>query len=344
MTRRLMLQVGLGTPIVLVLLGPLGLFAPLDALLALLVGWPFYLARVVPEVRLNPSGLATGAFCLLGFAVGAHAFLSWLDRSVRAPEPGRWRKKWTALLVLAILLMFTAGLAAAGVAHQVGWMVAAPRRLLLDYPSNLVRRIESANNLKRIGLGAIEYGRPRDLISPPGASATDRGEILHSWQALILPWIDRQAVADRIDLDRPWDDPSNAAALHEVLPAYQIPGVEPERDALGLGLSHYEGNARVVGRFQGLRLLDVPDGLSATILAGESAGGYRPWGEPGHWRDPADGINRDPDKGLGGPLPGGANVLMLDGSVKFLRNRIDPSVLKALSTPDGGESIHPDAY
>jgi len=42
--------------------------------------------------------------------------------------------------------------------------------------------------------------------------------------------------------------------------------------------------------------------------------------------------------------PGGANFLFGDGSVRFLKNTIAPGVLKALSTPAGGESISPDQY
>ncbi len=35
---------------------------------------------------------------------------------------------------------------------------------------------------------------------------------------------------------------------------------------------------------------------------------------------------------------------MVDGSVRFLKNSIDPSVLKALSTPAGGEQVNSDEY
>ncbi len=58
-------------------------------------------------------------------------------------------------------------------------------------------------------------------------------------------------------------------------------------------------------------------------------------------RDPARGINRSPE-GFGGP-PGwnGAMFLMCDGSVKFLSENTDLSVMKALATPTGGET-NPD--
>ena len=42
--------------------------------------------------------------------------------------------------------------------------------------------------------------------------------------------------------------------------------------------------------------------------------------------------------------PGGVNMLFLDGSVKFLRNSVDPGAYGALGTMAGGEVIGSDAY
>jgi hypothetical protein len=53
---------------------------------------------------------------------------------------------------------------------------------------------------------------------------------------------------------------------------------------------------------------------------------------------------RQPDyrspQGFGGPrLAGGAYFSMADGSVRFVSERIETDVLRALSTPDGGEEV-----
>ena len=42
--------------------------------------------------------------------------------------------------------------------------------------------------------------------------------------------------------------------------------------------------------------------------------------------------------------PGGANVLMADGSAKFLKSSIARNIWWALGTRDGGEVISSDAY
>ena len=82
----------------------------------------------------------------------------------------------------------------------------------------------------------------------------------------------------------------------------------------------------------------ITDGTSNTIYAGEAAGNFKGWGDPANLRDPALGINAGPD-GFGSRSPGGANFNLLDGSVRFISDNIDPGVLKALSTPDAGDTV-----
>lgn len=329
----------------LIVLALMGLEFLVQGAVFLAFGWVVYLWKTVPNVTVSPVGAATFAACLAGFALGGHAFLRWLHREWRGPGAGPWRVRWTASLVLAIVLMFVAGLATAGLAHQIGWLVASPVTLVSGSAHGAARRMQSVNNLKQIVLGMANYEVSFETY-PPGATTGELGVLLHSWQTLILPFLEHQALYEKINLAKPWDDLSNLAATKGDVQAYLIPvpGFGADREKAGRGLSHYEGNARVVGGTRGLRLAQVTDGTSSTILAGESAGGHLPWAMPGHARDPADGINRDPLRGFGGPFPGGANVILLDGSVRFIKHTIDPAVLKALSTPAGGEKISPDAY
>jgi hypothetical protein len=76
--------------------------------------------------------------------------------------------------------------------------------------------------------------------------------------------------------------------------------------------------------------------LSNTILAAEVAGNYRAWGYPMNWRDPMKGFNRTP-AGFGSPLGKDTLILLGDASVRSISDKVSPEVLKALSTPDGGE-------
>ncbi len=86
---------------------------------------------------------------------------------------------------------------------------------------------------------------------------------------------------------------------------------------------------------RGLSLDQITAGTSSTILVGSVAERFRPWGHPANVRDPALGINR-----VGPPGWSGAMFLMCDGSVQFLPESTDLSVMKALATPRGGESLN----
>ena len=90
---------------------------------------------------------------------------------------------------------------------------------------------------------------------------------------------------------------------------------------------------------RGVRLRDIVDGTSNTIIVGEVTTGLKSWGDPTNLRDPADGLGNTPQQfGLRRrPAGEGAQFLMTDGAVRFISTEVDPEVLKALSTPDGGE-------
>ena len=64
------------------------------------------------------------------------------------------------------------------------------------------------------------------------------------------------------------------------------------------------------------------------------------------WTKPED-IPYDPQRvlpELGSKTTNGFDTLFADGSVRFIIKTVDPSVLRALITKDGGEVISQDAY
>ncbi len=325
----------------LVFLFCLGLTFPIEILFFLGAGWAFFLARVVPGISLDWGGVAIGGICLVLFAGLVHSFLGWFYRQIQGDEEPGWKPRWTASLVAGVVLMFAAGISVTGMAHQLGWLLTSGEPWAA-YSMQAARRSQSVNNLKHIGLGVANYESAFGSY-PPGATIDAEGRLLHGWQARLLPYIEEPAVYNQINFAIPWDDPRNESAFRTRLNIYLNPGVRDDPGTQGPAPSHYSGNAWILGGDSARKLSDIPDGTSITILAGEVGAGFKPWGHPANWRDPAKGVNQSPE-GFGGPFPGGADFLFADGSVKFLKNTINPRVFRALATPSGGETFKPDEY
>ncbi|WP_439620761.1 DUF1559 family PulG-like putative transporter [Gemmata sp.] len=110
----------------------------------------------------------------------------------------------------------------------------------------------------------------------------------------------------------------------------------------------------VAGNTQ-LRITDVTDGSSNTILMGE--GDFMPAGVPSNygpvwayayfynWTGTAGGINKRDGSGdanygaFRSGHTGGANFALTDGSIQFIRDSIDPTTFTYLGTRAGGEVI-----
>jgi prepilin-type processing-associated H-X9-DG protein len=309
----------------------------------LLVGWFLFLKETIPRMTIEPAAVVVAGVALVALTIVAHRIARWLFGSFRAGETAitkapRWRFRWTTVSVLLVVFTFAAGIAMVATFHQLWWLVSSKEPLLTFGAWGAARRSQSQSNLATIGRALHDYEVGKKTL-PPGGTFNQYGEAQHSWETMLLPYIDcAQYEPPRKDL--PWNHPKNAASFKTSLPLFLNPGVN-DRDYSpeGYALSDYSVNSRVMHGNSSLRAEDVKDGLANTIMGGEVNANFKPWGDPVNWRDPADGLGKSPE-GFGGPWKSGVtNMLFMDGSVRTMSNDVDPQVLKALSTPAGGEDV-----
>ncbi len=204
------------------------------------------------------------------------------------------------------------------------------------------RRSQSVNNLKQIGLAMHNFVSTNDKI--PGPIRDKDGKPLLSWRVQVLPFIEQQALFNEFRMDEPWDSPHNKTLIERMPSVYAVPGSDAEP-----GKTFYRsfsGNRTLFDPAKtSVKFADIQDGLSNTLAVVEAR-------EAVEWTRPDNEIPFD-DKAkdaaeilaqLGGHFAGGFDALLLDGSVRFIKETISPIVLKALITRDAGEIVSGDAF
>jgi prepilin-type processing-associated H-X9-DG protein len=199
------------------------------------------------------------------------------------------------------------------------------------------RRAQCVNNLKQIGLAMHNYQSVNNSFPPAWTSDRD-GRPLLSWRVLILPYVEQSALYQEFHLDEPWDSPHNSRLASRMPSVYACPS-DPTKSP---GMTSYEVLVGPRTLFPGGKATDLPqvtDGTSNTIMVAEAK-------RPVTWSAPDDLTPNPtlPNLGLGSLHPGGFNVAMADGSVRFFKLSIAQQVLSALITRDGGEVIGAGSY
>jgi prepilin-type N-terminal cleavage/methylation domain-containing protein/prepilin-type processing-associated H-X9-DG protein len=227
------------------------------------------------------------------------------------------------------------------------------------------RRMTCLNNLHQIGLGMLSFHdvykrfpeggvEVRLLPGPNGKPLYPNGRQL-AWSAYILPYVEMQSLAGRIDFRKAYDSPDNAPAAAEIVPLYLCPSV-PRISFLvrGRGACDYGGiiGERINGPnrpYKGVmlygeyvRIIDIIDGTSHTIMVSEDSGT-----PDGQWInglnvfDQAFPINQAPsfENDMRSKHPRGVNGLFADGNARFISEDIELSILAAICTRAGREPV-----
>ncbi len=310
---------------------------PVSQVLALpkfvVIGWFNFLHRVVPQMGIDWFGLITALGCLLLLGVILHWLGSWV-----ATWPGETKIEWrwtkAPVMLVGITALFWAGLSGVGLLRSTQWLLQMDEPYFV-YPSGL-NGTQSTNCLKQIGLGMHNHNDSFKTM-PSGTLFDRRGQALHGWQTALMPFVEQQNLYAEIRLDLSWNHAVNRPHFRHPVQIYEDPYYGGHFKG-EFPVTHFAGNVYVLGA-RALRIpRDFPDGTSNTILSGEAAGAFPPWGQPGNWRDPGLGINRGPNS-FGHPFADGTIFALADGSVRFVSAKISLQTLKALATPAGGEKI-----
>ncbi len=215
------------------------------------------------------------------------------------------------------------------------------------------RRSQCSSNLRQLGIASLTfndtYGKLPSSIRPSGLTTLPRIAGL----TLVLPLIEQQNAYDRYDQTKNWFDPVNLPVTANRIPIYNCPSSpEPKRlDAAPeispwtpvVAVTDYSPTIGVDQRLKtaGLvdeagtgalpkngepRLADIIDGLSNTILYGETAG--RPYAyrrnkkfgdlptqrvNAGGWARPASDFSVDGSSFDGSSLPGPCAINCTNG-------------------------------
>ena len=202
------------------------------------------------------------------------------------------------------------------------------------------RRTVCTENLKQIGLAMHNY-HDRYRCFPAATTFDDRGRPLLSWRVTILPFMGEDALYREFRLNEPWYSPHNRTLLGKMPAAFACP-LNEERKGWA-EMSTYQVVVGPKTMFTGgtscVRRADVTDGTANTILVVET-NDLTPWTAPHDVAfSSASSLGASGSEHLDG-----LNAAMADGSVHFIKSKIDPAVLWSLMTRDGGEVVKPDQY
>lgn len=204
-------------------------------------------------------------------------------------------------------------------------------------------RMTASNNLKQIGLALHSYhdamgSLPVHAIGANGVplrNPTDKP--LLSWRVAILPYIEQDALYKQFKLNEPWDSEHNKKLIAQ-MPKLYAPVGKPGQP----GKTHLQMVVGAGGMSPfGSRLQTIPDGTSNTIAVIEAVDAVE-WTKPADVTLPAKPAPGALTKLFGGQFAGGMNVLMWDGSVRFVRDTVSENTLKLLFDPRDGMAIPSD--
>jgi len=193
--------------------------------------------------------------------------------------------------------------------------------------------VRSAGYLRRIG-GALHAYVDANNQFPPSAILGADGKPLLSWRVAILPYLGEKELYAQFHLDEPWDGPHNKALLEKMPKLFAPVGVK-KTEKYATYYQVFVGEGALFEEGRKVNYPDVTDGTVNTLMLVEAE-------TPVPWTKPVDVhySPREPLPKLGGQFKDGFVAVTTDGFTRFVKRSIDPKLLNAIITRNGGEIIN----
>lgn len=200
---------------------------------------------------------------------------------------------------------------------------------------------ECDENVHQIALAMRQY-QLRNGSLPPAYLADDAGRPIHSWRALLLPYLGSGARAARYHFDEPWDGPRNRLLRGKPMAAFACPNHPGQAEAGKASYFVVVGPSTAFRGAQPVKRDQIEDDSAKTILVLESDRPSIDWLEPRDigFEDVLDAAD-SPGKTYvsGRDRDGRPHAIMVDQTNPTVAPEIDPATLRALLTIAGGERV-----
>ena len=205
------------------------------------------------------------------------------------------------------------------------------------------RRSQCDGHLKQVGLAMQNY---HDVYKcfPPAIMTEKDGTPKTSWRVAVLPFVEAGPLYDKYNKNEPWDSPANRALTSEGRHFYRCPSDPTPSNAPQTNYVRIIGPNTIGGKpNEAVRLSDVTDGVSNTIMAVEVSGTDIPWAEP---RDLTVDeflalLDTRSGKAKASQHPGGFQALFGDGSVRFISDSTSREAIKDMLIRNDGKTVTP---
>lgn len=195
------------------------------------------------------------------------------------------------------------------------------------------RQATCRHNLELIAKAIRSYESNYGTL-PPAYTVDDKGNRLHSWRTLVLPYLGEQALYSKIDLARPWDDSANVEARNTKVESYQCPSSPNSPEEKGfttyLGLV---GERCVFANEESCKLAEITRDLSTTVCVVDVQDAFAV-----HWMSPND-INLEATlqmfQDANTKHPALYYVAYLDGNAGLIPSEVDAKELHKKLTVTG---------